>query len=315
MKKFRVSIIVPILNEEDNVIPLSEKLVHVLDNYSSYEIIFVDDGSSDQTLERIKHLRETNEQIHYVSFSRNFGHQHALKAGFDHATGDCVISIDADLQHPPELIPDMIDKWLEGFEIVYTIRNDDKSTPLLKRKTAHLFYRLINLISDVGILKDSADFRLLDRSVVEIMRRMNETTPFYRGLIPWTGFKQYGLQYSPGKRFAGKSKYSFRKMCVFALGGITSFSVIPLRMATFLGFGMAIFGFIIGVKAIFEYLLTEKTVPGWTSTIVAIVLVGGVQLIILGIIGEYLGKLFLESKKRPLYIIRESSLKKDNTPQ
>ena len=315
MTKIRITVIIPILNEENNIIPLSEKLIPILNRYTDYEIIFIDDGSSDQTLQKVKQLRKNDKHINYISFSRNFGHQHALKAGFDHATGDCVISMDADLQHPPELIPEMVDKWLEGYEIVYTIRNDKKSTPFLKRKTARLFYRLLNLISNVCILNGTADFRLLDRSVVEIMRRMNEASPFYRGLIPWTGFKQYGLPYEPRKRLAGKSKYSFRKMCIFALGGITSFSTIPLRLATFLGFGMAIFGFIIGVKAIFEYLLTDKTVPGWTSTIVAIVLVGGVQLIILGIIGEYLGKLFLESKKRPLYIVRESSLEKVNTRQ
>lgn len=312
MKKIKVSVIIPIYNEENNVDLLTEKLVQILSNYFSYEIIFIDDGSNDNTLENIKKINNANKNIHYISFTRNFGHQNALKAGLDRATGECVISMDGDLQHPPELIPDMIEKWQEGFEIIYTIRKDNKSASFFKYKTASLFYKFINMISDVKILQGSADFRLLDRSVVEEIKNMDEHSPFYRGLIPWTGFRQFGIKYSPNHRHTGESKYSMKRMFLFALGGITSFSVIPLRLATFLGFGMAFFGFVIGLKAVIEYLFTERTVPGWTSTIMAIVLVGGVQLIILGIIGEYLGRMFIESKKRPHYIIRENSLHKQS---
>jgi dolichol-phosphate mannosyltransferase len=310
MKKIKVSVIVPIYNEENNIGLLSEKLVQILSNYFSYEIIFIDDGSNDNTLENIKKIKKANKNVHYISFTRNFGHQNALKAGLDCTTGECVISMDGDLQHPPELIPDMIEKWQEGFEIIYTIRKNNKSASFLKYKTASLFYKFINMISEVKILQGSSDFRLLDRSVVEEIKSMDEQSPFYRGLIPWTGFRQIGIKYSPNSRYTGKSKYTVRRMVLFALGGITSFSVIPLRLATFLGFGMAFFGFVIGLKAVVEYLFTERTVPGWTSTIMAIVLVGGVQLIILGIIGEYLGRMFIESKKRPHYIIKESSLHK-----
>ena len=313
-KGVTVSVIIPAHNEEGNISLLTKKLEQILRNYS-YEILFVDDGSCDRTLERIKAARKSNPRLQYLSLSRNFGHQNALKAGLDHTSGDCVITMDADLQHPPELIPELIDRWGEGFEIVYTIRKDERCTPFFKRLTARLFYNLINVISEVHIQEGTADFRLLDRKVVEVLKTMNESTLFYRGIIPWTGFRQIGVHYTAANRHAGRSKYSLRRMTRFALGGIVSFSVLPLRLATVLGFIMAISGFIIGLKAIYEALFTTKTVPGWASTIVSVVFVGGVQLIILGIIGEYVGMLFIESKKRPHYILRETSIfKVDRKP-
>jgi len=306
-KAVTVSIVIPVYNEEGNISLLMEKLEQVLADFS-YEILFVDDGSSDGTLEKIKALRRSKPHLHYLSLSRNFGHQNALKAGLDQASGDCVITMDGDLQHPPAVIPMMLEKWREGFEVVYTIRDDGRAVPFFKRTTARLFYGLINLIAEVRVQEGTADFRLLDRSVVDVLKNMNESSPFYRGIVPWTGFRQTGLHFKPLPRNAGRSKYSLGRMLSFALCGLVSFSIMPLRLATVLGFTMALTAFIVGLKAVIEYLFTSNTVPGWASTIVAVVLVGGVQLIILGIIGEYLGKLVVESKKRPHYIIREYSV-------
>jgi dolichol-phosphate mannosyltransferase len=308
-----IAVVIPAYNEEGNIAPLIEKLDQVLNKFR-YKIIFVDDGSTDTTLEKIKELRQQFPSVEYITLSRNFGHQNALKAGLDFASGQCVITMDADLQHPPQLIPEMIAAWKDGNEIVYTIRDNNHSVPLFKRFLSKLFYFFINLVSEVKIHEGTADFRLLDISVVEVLRRINESTPFYRGIIPWMGFKQASIHYNPSERYSGKSKYSLRQMIKFAVGGLTSFSVVPLRIATYLGFFMAISGFLVGVNAVYESLFTDKTVPGWTSIIVLVVLVGGVQLIMLGIIGEYLGKLFVEAKKRPHYIVRGSSLDgKDQT--
>jgi len=308
VKEASISIVIPVYNEEANIAVLTERLEKVLRGYR-HEIYFIDDGSRDGTLEKIKEMCSSNSHLHYLSLSRNFGHQNALKAGLDHASGDCVITMDGDLQHPPELIPRMLEKWQEGFEVVYTIREDHRDVPLFKRITARLFYGFINLIADVEVQEGTADFRLLDRSVVDVLKNMNECAPFYRGIVPWTGFRQTGLHFKPLPRYAGRTKYTLGRMIAFALCGLVSFSNMPLRLATLLGFGMAITGFVIGLKAVIEYLITRNTVPGWASTIVTVVLVGGVQLIILGIIGEYLGKLVNESKHRPHYIVRESSAK------
>lgn len=216
VKEASVSIVVPVYNEEANIAVLTERLEKVLTGYR-YEIFFVDDGSRDGTLEKIKTLSNSNSHLHYLSLSRNFGHQNALKAGLDHASGDCVITMDGDLQHPPELIPRMLEKWWEGFEVVYTIRDDDRDIPLFKRITARLFYGLINSIADVKVQEGTADFRLLDRSVVDVLKSMNECAPFYRGIVPWTGFRQTGLHFKPLPRHAGRTKYTFGRMIAFAL--------------------------------------------------------------------------------------------------
>lgn len=305
-KEETVSIVIPAYNEEGNIRLLIDRIGKVLADYR-LEILLVDDGSNDGTLETIKALRRGRPYLHYLSLSRNFGHQNALKAGLDHAGGDCVITMDGDLQHPPEVIPRMLEKWREGYEVVYTIREDDRAVPFFKRSTARLFYGLINLIAEVRVQEGTADFRLLDRSVVEVLKSLKESSPFYRGIVPWTGFRQTGLHFKPNPRNSGRSKYSLGRMLGFALCGLVSFSIMPLRLAMFLGFGMALTGFVVGLKAVIEYLFTNNTVPGWASTIVIVVLVGGVQLIILGIIGEYLGKLVVESKQRPHYIIREQA--------
>jgi dolichol-phosphate mannosyltransferase len=306
-KKMSVSVVIPAYNEDGNILELTNRVAKVLCDYP-HEILFVDDGSTDRTLELIKRMQRIYHSIRFLSFSRNFGHQNALKAGLDHATGKCVITMDADLQHPPELIPELIQRWREGYKIVYTIRKDSCSSPVFKRVSARWFYALLNLISEVHIQEGTADFRLLDRTVVDILKQLKESAPFYRGIIPWTGFSQTGVHYTAAKRYSGYSKYSLLRMTQFALGGLVSFSVMPLRLATVMGIIMAASGFIIGIKAVYEALFTARTVPGWASTIVSVVFVGGVQLLILGIIGEYLGHLFIESKRRPHYILRESSL-------
>ncbi len=305
-RKVLVSVVVPALDEEDNVRELAARLERVLHG-CPYEILFIDDGSHDGTLARVKQLRRANPRIHFVSLSRNFGHQSALKAGLDFATGECVITMDADLQHPPELIPEMLRKWRdEDFQVVYTIREENGSVPLLKKLTARIFYGLVNLVSEVRIRDGAADFRLLDRAVVEEIRSLPEA-PFFRGIVPWMGFRQAGLRFAPLARHAGRTKYSLARMFGLALNGLVSFSVMPLRLATLLGFIMAVSGFVVGIKAVFEYLVNHDTVPGWTSTIASIVFVGGVQLLILGILGEYIGRLFIESKRRPHYVVREAS--------
>jgi len=306
-KTFTVSVVIPAFNEEGNIKPLLEKLTSILENYHNYEILFVDDGSEDKTLENLKIQGQKNHRVRYISLSRNFGHQNALKAGLDHAVGDCIVTMDGDLQHPPELIPRLVEKWQEGYEVVTTIRLNDPRSSFLKRGTSGMFYRLVNRLSDIRIPKGAADFRLLDRSVVNILKDTKEYYLFFRGMIAWMGFHQCTLEYIPDKRFSGKSKYSFKRMFGFALTGITSFSLKPLRLSILLGLFFALLAFGYGVYAILIKLLTDQAVPGWTSVLASVLFIGGLQLTVLGIIGEYIGKLFVESKKRPHYIIKEKS--------
>jgi polyisoprenyl-phosphate glycosyltransferase len=303
----KVTVLIPIHNEEGNVLNLTTQLANVLEK-SNYEIIFIDDGSTDNTLHTLKELNAQNNKVNYLSFSRNFGHQSALRAGYHYASGDCVICMDGDLQHPPELIPKMIEKWKEGYDIVNTIRKDSKQTSFFKRMTASFFYTLINKLSDVKIEKGSADFRLVDKSIVEILRNFQESSLFYRGIISWLGFKQYSFEYFPDERKWGKTKYSVSKMFKFAMSGITGFSIKPLQLSAIVGLIVAILSFLYGLYAIYIKLFQNNTIPGWTSTLIVISFIGGLQLIMIGILGEYIGKLFLESKRRPEYIIREKSL-------
>jgi dolichol-phosphate mannosyltransferase len=307
MRDFRVSVVSPSYNEETNVSILAEKLHFVLQNYPHYELIYVDDGSSDRTLEQLKELHSQDSRIKYISFSRNFGHQNALRAGLDRAQGDCVISIDADMQHPPELIPQMISRWQEGYDIVYTVRLDGKETSVFKRMTAGLFYFLINKFSNINIRSGAADYRLMDKSVVATLREYTEKFIFYRGVIATIGFNQTYLEYVPQKRMHGKSKYNFMKMLSLAADGITAFSTVPLRFSSIFGMIISFFAFAYTVYALLVRLL-GFTVPGWSSLTVGVFFLGGIQLIMIGILGEYLGKLFFEVKKRPNYIVKQSSL-------
>lgn len=306
--QFKVSIIIPIFNEEGNVAKVAAVLTDILSAYPSHEIIFVNDGSRDQTLGVVKQEREKNGNIHFLSFSRNFGHQNALRAGLDHAAGDCVISMDGDLQHPPELIPTLIENWLAGYDIVYTRRKDDPSLPLSKRLTSRLFYAITNMVSDVKIDPGAADFRLIDKSVLAVLKELKESHIFMRGMIAWVGFRQLGIEYVPHERVWGKSQYTFKKMFALALSGVTSFSIKPLHMATFFGFCAAAASFLYALYAISIKCFTDQSIPGWTSVLVSVLFMGGVQLITIGILGEYIGKLFIESKGRPHYIVKEKSL-------
>lgn len=305
---FKLSVVIPIYNEELNISELNRRLLKVLKNIEKYEIIFVDDGSVDKTLVMIKQLSDENSKIKYLSFSRNFGHQNALRAGLAFATGDAVVSMDGDLQHPPELIPQMIERWQEGYKIVYTIRKECEKLSYFKRKTANIFYTVMSKLADVSIPKGAADFRLLDKDIVDIIVKMNESSLFLRGLISWVGFDQFAIEYEPEARFAGKTKYSLKRMISFAMDGITSFSIKPLRLATILGFVIAMTAFVYGFYAIYIKIFTNETMSGWTSLMVSVLFLAGIQLLTFGIMGEYIGKLFMQSKGRPNYIIKDKKI-------
>ncbi|WP_374164540.1 glycosyltransferase [Arcticibacter sp. MXS-1] len=305
---FKVSVVIPIFNEEGNVLNLVTQLRSVMELYPGYEVIFVNDGSTDGTLERLREVADANTSFKYLSFSRNFGHQSALKAGLDYASGDCVISMDGDMQHPPQLIPDLINKWKDGYDVVYTLRLDDPNLSFFKRFSASMFYRIMNSLSDISIEKGSADFRLISREVCDVIKSLPESPLFFRGMIKWVGFRQIGIEYMPAERFWGKSKYSLSKMLKFAVAGVTGFSIKPLHFATFIGSALSFFSFCYGVYAIFAYFLTDATVSGWTSILAMISFIGGVQLLMIGILGEYLGKLFIAAKQRPAYIISEKKI-------
>jgi len=303
-----LSIIVPIMNEQGNIRQLYSRICNVLEKKIDFELIFVDDGSTDNTLNEIKELVKNDKRVKFISFSRNFGHQNALKAGLDFASGDAAVSLDGDLQHPPELIPKMIKKWQEGYDIVYTIREDNGNTSFFKKKTSALFYKIINYLSDVTLDEGSADFRLINRKVLEVLKQIKETPVFYRGITKWIGFKQFAIPYEPEKRLWGETKYSVKKMFNFAVFGITSFSVKPLRISILFGMFFTILAFLYSLYALYEKLFTNNTIEGWTSILIMISFIGGVQLVLIGVMGEYIGKLFMESKNRPTYIINEKNL-------
>ena len=303
-----ISIIIPCYNECSNINELLLHIEKVLAN-EAYEIIFVDDGSSDNSLNILKSISYNNSKIKYISLSRNFGHQNALKAGLDHSIGDCAITLDADLQHPPEIIPQMLMKWKKGFDIVYTIRCDIAKGSFFKKITSRIFYKIINYLSDVHIDCGAADFRLLDRKVIDILKNnFNEYTLFYRGIINWIGFNKTSIDYFSNQRFSGQTKYTLIKMLNFAISGITSFSIRPLRIAMILGFLFSLLSLLYAAYAAYAHFFINKTITGWSSVIICILLIGGIQMILIGIIGEYLGKMFFEIKKRPHYLIKEMNI-------
>ncbi|OQP50596.1 glycosyl transferase family 2 [Niastella yeongjuensis] len=303
-----VSIIVPVHNERENVGVMAKAIKRTFaDLPYRYNLLFVDDGSSDLTLHEVKKLALQDDHVRYISFSRNFGHQAAIKAGLDKADGDCIITMDGDMQHPPSLIPTLLEKWEEGYDVVYTVRKEDKKLPFLKRVTSNLFYRVLNWLSDIKIEKGTADFRLMNRNVVDVLRGLAEFEPFFRGLVKWAGFKQVPVEYEPNERKSGASKYTSKKMIRFALQGITSFSIRPLYAATYIGFTFAALSTLYIPYALYSYYF-GYTISGWSSLIVTVVFFGGLQLMILGIIGIYLGKLFMQNKHRPVYIVKESNI-------
>lgn len=299
-----VSVIIPAHNEHESIRVVIDRIEKCFENLAyNFEIIIIDDGSKDDTLLIIKELALTKPFLHYIEFSRNFGHQPALKAGLDFAKGDCVISLDADLQHPPELFVEMLQKWEEGYDVVYTRRKEDPSLSLKKRKSSTYFYKFLNSLSDIEIEAGTADFRLLDKKVVEVFSGFSENDLFVRGLVKWVGFKQYAIDYIPDKRFAGASKYNIAKMKKLAVHGVTSLSVRPLHMAVYLGFSFSVLSLLYIPYVLFSF-YNHYQVSGWASTIMTIVFFGGLQLIILGIIGIYIGKMFMQTKNRPSYIIK-----------
>lgn len=301
-----LSIIIPAYNEEKSLQNLYNELIKILNPLEmSFEIILIDDGSKDKTFDCIKEISKNDSRVKGLTFSRNFGHQIALLAGFEHAKGELIVSMDADLQHPPHIIPQLIAKQKEGFDIVNTRRIDSTDVDVFKKITSKMFYKFINLMSDVKIEVASADFRIMNRKSVEGFLKLPEQDRFTRGLISWIGYKQAIIDYNCMPRFdGGKSRYTFRKMLRFAFDGITSFSSKPLRISFVLGLIVFIFGLIYALFAIIRF-LEHKTIEGWTSLIVTILLLGGIQLLCLGIIGEYIARIFKEAKARPTYLIKD----------
>ena len=312
---YDLSIIIPAFNEKECITELIGRIYVVMKKMQySFEIIIIDDGSSDETIIDVKSLAEHFHNLFFIQLSRNFGHQSALKAGLDHSSGRAVISMDADLQHPTELIPVLLEKWEEGFDIVSTCRRDDKSLSWFKRKSSSMFYKCINSISEVHIIPGAADFRLLSRKVVNVLKDFGSSDMFFRGLVSWLGFNTTTINYTPNPRYAGKSKYSLKGMIRFAVQGITSFSIRPLYAAIYIGISMAIVTLLYFPYALWQNAVGH-TVSGWTSLIMTIIFFGGLQLIVTGILGIYIGKMFIHIKNRPAYIIKEHSLPERQSAQ
>ena len=306
MTKPIFSIIAPVYNEEEVLPELYRRISAVMDGVGeAWELVLVDDGSKDRSAEVIAHLHAQDPRVKGIGFSRNFGFQEAVTAGLDHALGAAVILTDADLQDPPEVIPEMIAKWREGYDVVYGVRAEREGETWFKKVTAMIFYRLIHRITSVQIPLDTGDFRLMDRRVVQAITHMRERNRFLRGMVPWVGFRQVGVSYKRDARFAGQSKFStLRPMLKFALNAITSFSYLPLHLATYLGFAIALISAIAIIIVIPLRLFTpSEALLGQATTLVAVLFLGGVQLISLGIIGEYLGRIYDEVKGRPLYLV------------
>jgi dolichol-phosphate mannosyltransferase len=306
VKKAMISIVVPVYNEEEVLPELHRRVSQAMDETGeTWELILVDDGSLDRSAEVIQNLNQLDGRVKGISFSRNFGFQEAVTAGLTHATGDAVVLSDADLQDPPETIPEMIAKWREGNDVVYGIRAQRVGETWFKKITAMVFYRTIHRITSVDIPLDTGDFRLMDRRVVDSILKMPERNRFLRGMVPWVGYKQIGVVYERQARYAGESKFkSVRQMLPFALDAITSFSYFPLQMATYLGFFIAAISLIaILIVVILRLFGQTQPLTGQATTLVAVLFLGGVQLISLGIIGEYLGRIYDEVKGRPLYLV------------
>ena len=305
--KITYSIIAPIFNERDNIPELHRRVSEVMDTTGEpWELVMVDDGSTDGSTDMILELGKRDKRVRPVIFARNFGHQIAITAGWDYARGDAVVIIDADLQDPPELVLEMAKKWKEGYEVVYAVRAEREGESWFKLWTASLFYRIIYRITDVKIPLDTGDFRLMDRKVVNVLKSMRERHRFPRGMSAWVGFKQIGVEYKRAARTAGETKYPFRKMFRLALNAITGFSYFPLQVATYIGFFSAGVAAIAIPVVIYMRVTGSQAFFGQATTLIAVLFLGGVQLISLGILGEYIGRLYDEAKGRPLYIVRDA---------
>lgn len=308
MSKPTITIVAPIYNETDNIPELYRRVCEVMEpSGESWELVMVDDGSTDGSTDAIRQLGSMDKRVRPVIFARNFGHQLAVTAGLDYARGEAIVIIDADLQDPPEVILDLVAKWREGYEVVYAVRAERAGESQFKLFTATLFYRIITRITDVRMPLDTGDFRLLDRKVVDVMNQMRERHRFLRGMSVWVGFEQTGVEYKRAARFSGETKYPFKKMFKFAWDAITSFSFLPLQVATYLGFISAGLS-ILAIPVVITMRITgsQAAFAGQATTLIAVLFLGGVQLISLGILGEYVGRLYDEARGRPLYIVREA---------
>lgn len=303
----RYSIIVPLFNEELVIEETYKRLKKEMDSCGdSYEIIFVNDGSKDRTAEMARSICRRDPNIKLLSFSRNFGHQIAITAGMDYASGDAVVVIDADLQDPPEVIPQMIAKWKGGYEVVYGQRTERKGETYFKKLSSSLFYRVLRRLTDVEIPVDTGDFRLIDRKVLDALKTLPEKNRYVRGMVSWVGFKQIGIDYVRDERFAGDTKYPLKKMLKFAANGITSFSYKPLKLATYAGCFVSLLSFVYLLYVLYQRLfIPQSTIPGWASLAIISLFFNGIVLILLGIMGEYIGRIYDEAKARPLYIISD----------
>ena len=304
--KYSLSVILPVYNEEKNIDELYSRIKRILEGYGSCEMIFVNDGSTDKSFDKISELSETDNNVKIINFSRNFGQQIALTAGIDHSSSEAVITMDCDLQDPPEIIPQLVEKWKQGSKIVYAKRKTRKDS-FFKKMSAYFFYRFFRMFSDVSMPYDVGDFRLIDRRVIKEIKKMREHSRFMRGMVSWVGFPHSFVYFDREKRRNGKTTYSFRKMMRFAVDAMTSFSYVPLKLSSYLGIFSAAVGFFLGLFVVYIklFLPAKDFVSGWASITVAILFVGGIQLLILGVIGEYLGKIYTELKNRPLYIVSD----------
>ena len=301
-----LSIVIPVFNEGLNIAPLLARLVPVLETITpSFEVIFVDDGSSDDTFERIAEAHQTESRIHALRFSRNFGKEIALAAGMDHARGKAAVLIDADLQHPPETIATFVKKWREGYDMVYGQRVDRSSEGPVKRWLTERFYALFARFGETPLPTGAGDYRLMDRKVVDALKRLGERARFTKGLYAWVGFKSVGVPFEVADRLHGVSKWDYHKLTRFAFDGLSSFSTLPLKLATYIGTGISIFAFTYALTMLVRTWLFGADVPGFPSLIVSVMFFSGIQLVFLGVIGEYIGRIFAEVKRRPLYIVAE----------
>lgn len=302
-----ISIMIPAYNEEDVLEQLYEKLTFVIEAIPNYdfELLFINDGSKDRTLEIIKEMRETDHRISYVDLSRNFGKEIGMMAGFDYAKGDAVIIIDADLQDPPELIPEMIKYWEQGYDDVFAKRKSRAGETWMKKWTAKTFYRVLQKITKIPVQENTGDFRLLDRRCIEALRTLRETQRYTKGMFSWIGYNKKEILFDRNPRAAGETKWNYKKLMDLAIEGITSFTTAPLRLSTYFGFAISFCAFIYMIFIIVKTLVVGEMVQGYPSLMTVMLFLGGIQLISLGIIGEYLGKIFTETKRRPLYFVDE----------
>jgi polyisoprenyl-phosphate glycosyltransferase len=299
-----ISIIIPAYNEEGNVLPIYNKISEILSPINcAYEIIFVNDGSTDKTEKSILQIIENDKNVKLISFSRNFGHMAALIAGYQYCDGDAAITMDCDLQHPPELIIELLKGWKNNFEIVNTIRIDANEKSIFKKITSKYYYVLFSWFCDFPLESGSADYRLVSRKVIDKLNSLEEYEIFLRGMVHWLGFNSTSITYIANPRYSGKTKYNLRKMLHFAIHGITSFSIKPLKLITIIGFFVSGLTFVYMIFTIYYAIFLKEAVSGWTSLILSILFLGGVQLISIGVLGEYIGKIFIETKKRPRFII------------